>query len=136
MTKSSWRAVTSGVPRGRYWGQYCLTVIFSELDDGTECTLSSFALGGVAATPAGWATILGTSMGWRSGLTGTPGSSTEGNAKLCTWGQITPSTSAGWGRPAGKRLCRGGAGDSGGQAEREPATCPCGKGSQQHPGLR
>jgi len=24
-TKSSWRLVTSSVPRGQYWGQYCLT---------------------------------------------------------------------------------------------------------------
>lgn len=47
----------------------------------------------------------------------------------------TPSTSAGWGRPAAERLCRGGRGSPGGrQAEREPATCPRGQKGRRIPG--
>lgn len=56
----------------------------------------------------------GPSIGWRTGRTGTSCDSSKGSAKPCTGGGTAPSTSTGWGRPAGKYVGRKGPGGPGG----------------------
>lgn len=49
--KFSWRTVSSGLPRRKYWSQHKFMAV---LDGGTECALSKFAylkLEGVLDTP-------------------------------------------------------------------------------------
>ena len=64
----------------------------------------------------------------------------EGKCQDLRWGRINPDTNTHQRltdrKAAGKQLCREGPQGTGRQqADHEPVMCPCGKGSQQNPGL-
>jgi len=94
-TKSTWRPVTTGAPQESILAQILLDTFNNNLDDGTECRRSKFAvdgkLGGVVDSPANQRDL----NKLKKELTGISRKSAKGNAKSCTWGGITSCTGIG-----------------------------------------
>ncbi|PKU46738.1 rna-directed dna polymerase from mobile element jockey-like [Limosa lapponica baueri] len=136
-TKSIWKLVTSDAPQGLILGKILLKVFINDLDSGTKCSLSMFAddtkLRGAVDTPDRCAAIQKDLKRYEKWADTNLRKFSKGKSQVLHVSRNNPVQVGG--KLAGKQLCREGPQGPGGQADHEPAKCPCQKDVQQCPGL-